>query len=654
MAINEWAFAAEIKTTWDIAIHDDSSLSGLNTRVEEQSEGDQKRSDLTLRRGTDVLVAGELRLPDHRDADPWSPTSIKGAREKALNLGAPWAFTSDTNTLLLLDPHAAGSGSDLVVGVYDIGSFTNRADVDVRLTEAKARWRAIFVQLLPIFQGIAVPTRLPDDERFIRLLHSALRRPVQDVADALDRRRQANNAFAADLIVWMVTDQGWTHDQTKWAEEIQRTALLSSYVFVTRLMFYEALRRAEPTLGQLGLVNGTPALVAQGAIKSFFQDARVKSRDYETLFVWDKACDYALIDDTVVDGWRRLLERLADFDLTKIDYDIVGRIFERLIEPHERYRFGQHYTVPAVVDLMLSFGLPDGEGPVADMASGGGTFLVRSYVRKQALRPQVTHQTLLSEIYGGDISGFAASLATLNLAIRDLSFNTNYPRVTRKSFFDVMPQQPFMQIPAPGNLMQDVSVPPLQAFVCNPPYVRVQEIASTMRTQAARVLGRHGPGFMPPTPKTVNRNANYHLYFWFHGAQFLAPDANLVFITSTEWMDSDYGAALQEWLLGHFKLRAVVDSVVEPWFSEARVKTAVTYAQRCDDPDERAANVVRFVRLRRPLTALYGTHTVPADHFAAVDGVRDRILSITGARGSNDEMQWRTIEQEALWNLGLN
>ena len=653
MPINEWAFAAEIKTTWDIVIHGDPVLAGLNTRVEEQSEaGGLKRSDVTLRDGTRVLVAGELRLPDHRESDPWSTANIAGAREKALNFGARWAFTSDANTLLLIDPRAAGSGPDLVVNPYEVGLFVDREDIDRRLDEAKDAWRAIFELLLPVFRDVAVPVRLPDDERFIRLLRAALRRPVHDIADALDRHRLSDPSFASDLILWMVNDQGWAHDPTRWSEEIRSTALLSAYVFTTRLMFYEALRRAEPDLGQLGLTEGTPALAARGALQGFFEDARGKSRDYETLFVWDRACEYALIDDTVVDGWRRLLERLADFDLTRIDYDIVGRIFERLIEPRERYRFGQHYTSPSVVDLMLSFALPDGEGTVADMASGGGTFLVRAYVRKATLRPAATHQDLLAEIYGGDISGFAASLATLNLAIRDLSFTTNYPRVARKSFFEVLPGAPYMSVPAADGETLDVIVPRLRAFVCNPPYVRVQQIAPHLREGASRIIADQTT--QPPAPRSVNRNANYHLYFWFHGARFLADDGKLVFITSTEWMDSDYGAALQEWLLRHFRLLAIIDSDAEPWFSEARVKTVVTVAERCEDPRVRDSNVVRFVRLRRPLEALYGSQATPRQHFASVDGLRDRILGRSRPRGQNDDMQWRSIEQGELWTLGLS
>jgi methylase of polypeptide subunit release factors len=652
VAINEWAVAAEIKSSWDSVIASDLAMRGLNTRVEDQSEAaGQKRSDLTLRRAADTLAVGELRLPDHHLADPWLPENIKNARDKALAAGANWAFTSDCNTFLLIDVHAAGEGPSLVVAIKEIGHHADREEIDRRLDDVKAEWRDLLLEMLPTFLGIAVPVRLPDDERFIRLLRGSLRRPIREMADSLDRKRSTDTAFASALIQWMVADQGWPHDQTKWAEEVQRTASLSAYVFTTRLLFYEALRRAEPELSPLSIAHGTPAVAARGAVSGYFQDARNKSRDYETLFVWDRACEYALIDDSVVEGWCRLIDQLNEFDLTKMDYDVVGRIFERLIEPYERYRYGQHYTVPDIVDLMLSFAIPDGEGALADMASGGGTFLVRAYARKRALQPSATHQQLLAEIYGNDISEFAASLATLNLAIRDLSFTANYPRVARRSFFSVEPGQPFMTIPDPNGEPEDVTLPSLRAFVCNPPYVRVQEIPPSLRLEATAILGQMAPG--PPIPTGVNRNANYHLYFWFHGAQFLSDDGYLVFITSTEWMDSDYGAALQEWLLRHFKLIAVVDSFAEPWFSEARVKTAVTIAKRCPDREEREANTVRFVRLRRPLISLYGSHSDPVEHFASVDALRDRILGLEGTRGSCSDLQWRTISQRELWKLGL-
>ena len=45
-----------------------------------------------------------------------------------------------------------------------------------------------------------------------------------------------------------------------------------------------------------------------------------------------------------------------------------------------------------------------------DPACGGGTFLVRAYVRKRELAANRKHRDLLSDIYGVDVSQFAAHL----------------------------------------------------------------------------------------------------------------------------------------------------------------------------------------------------------------------------------------------------
>lgn len=64
-------FAAEVKSWWDTALAADASELD-HFSVEEQVEvgGSQKRSDLTVLTATgEVRLAGELRLPDHREHD---------------------------------------------------------------------------------------------------------------------------------------------------------------------------------------------------------------------------------------------------------------------------------------------------------------------------------------------------------------------------------------------------------------------------------------------------------------------------------------------------------------------------------------------------------------------------------------------------------
>ena len=57
-------------------------------------------------------------------------------------------------------------------------------------------------------------------------------------------------------------------------------------------------------------------------------------------------------------------------------------------------------------------------------------------------------------------------------------------------------------------------------------------------------------------------------------------------------------------ILQNFKIVAIMESLDEPWFQDARVKTAVTILQRCTDEQARAANLVRFVRFHKPVSKI--------------------------------------------------
>ncbi|MFH0939774.1 MAG: hypothetical protein V1899_10935, partial [Planctomycetota bacterium] len=116
----------------------------------------------------------------------------------------------------------------------------------------------------------------------------------------------------------------------------------------------------------------------------------------------------------------------------------------------------------------------------------------------------------------------------------------------------------------------------------------------------------------------------------------------------------EYGFALQGWILQNFKILAIIESLDEPWFPDARVKTAVTILQRCADEKERMNNVVRFVRLQKPVRDLLGERP-PGDETArqhAAERLRDLILK-TDKLCVTD--QWRIIPvpQSRLWEEGV-
>lgn len=652
--MNEWGFGGEIKSWWDqeIAAHSDWGLT--QCVLEQSTEGSRERADLTiLDKSHRPILVVELRLPDHAHPSPYDIDNLNNAAGKAQKAGARWSATSDAASFVLADQHLPGNVLARVQPVQQLARPATRTDLDspaIR-TQIRDAWVELLRRIVPVLTGQAQAVTAAPDELFVESLRALLARPVAAVRDAISARKETDAAFRDSLIRWMVDQQGWSHSSTDFEDEVARVASVSAYVFTTRLLFYEALRRAQPSLARLDLPGGSNPVAAAATVRAMFEEARRVSGDYETVFQFDEICAYSLLSKSAVEGWNRVLDHLGHFELDVIGYDVLGRLFERLIDPRERYQWGQHYTAPDVVDLMLSFALPDGQGAVMDPALGGGTFLVRGYERKRVLQPEQSHQARLAELLGCDQSAFAASIATVSLASRDLAFADNYPRVRASSFFARFPRETFIELPEPpatGNV--PVVVPPLRAVVCNPPYVGYNNIGDARKNEADGALAR-GP---LNNPRTLGHRYNFHLYFWLHASTFLDETGRLVFITSGEWMDSDYGSQLQQWLLQHFHIEMVIESLAETWFTEARVGTVVLCARRLANGESAAGYETRFATLRRPLRDLYGCFPgeTQDEHVAHVDAFRDRLLSLAGAAGETDILDWSVVSHESLISLG--
>ncbi len=144
-------------------------------------------------------------------------------------------------------------------------------------------------------------------------------------------------------------------------------------------------------------------------------------------------------------------------------------------------------------------------------------------------------------------------------------------------------------------------LPPLDAVVGNPPYVRQEKINRFDKPKYAQAVADAFQG------TELSGRADLHCYFWPLASRFLKEDAYFGFLTSGQWLDVDYGFALQRWILENFKIIAIMESSTERWFPDARVKTCITILQRCTPEDARRENPVRFVRFEKPLAEIIGS-----------------------------------------------
>lgn len=338
---------------------------------------------------------------------------------------------------------------------------------------------------------------MPPDDLFIRSLESHLAWPTDLTRAHIQAEAKASLTFDARLQEWMAAQNWYVVRGTPelWAEAVDRAARTLVYVLANRIIFYQALRARFSTLPELRL-RGKTAAETYSAMRRTFSYAVRRTGDYEPLFYPNDDADawageLVFAHAQALEAWRDALRGIAGYDFSRISSDTVGRIFQRLISPEERHRWGQHFTGDDVVDLINGFCVRRGDAAILDPACGSGSFLVRAYYRKRNLDPQRSHIDMLSGLCGSDIALHPAHLATLNLAAREINDKRNYPRIVRRDFFDVTPRDPFCKLPDnTGNSTVEIILPSLDAIVGNPPYVRQEQIGKSEGKDGQR---RDGP-----------------------------------------------------------------------------------------------------------------------------------------------------------------
>jgi hypothetical protein len=323
-------------------------------RIEGLATGSRKRRDFTLLdlKGNPCLT-GEIKLPWASDGhSPFVEEVILDARKKAEKAGASWFFTWNVNELVLWprgEPSKFSEGRRF--DRYSIANVRTAGDLDNPKTDALVRSNVekFIHEFARFVKGERDVERRPPDIYFIHSLESFLERPIQLTKLDLDRRSERPTEKMR-LESWMRDRLGWTLGGE---DLLLRASKYANYSVANKLIFYEALRKRFGSLRELKVpkhIQSGEQLFDQFA--AYFDEARHRTGDYETVFgldpndIGDRVPFY---DDGVVESWTELTKHVHHFDFSKLDYDVIGQIFESLIAPEERHKFGQYYTRPEVV-----------------------------------------------------------------------------------------------------------------------------------------------------------------------------------------------------------------------------------------------------------------------------------------------------------------
>jgi len=639
----------------------------------ETSGDDRKMPDTIIyesRRSQDVLCVIEAKPPYY---DVFDEEELKEpARLKATHRKAQYFATYNFKRLIWFNTekvNALKPEEEQIVDKYQLSELEDLDDIEqTRYREPIKRGLEDFlIKLYSVYSGKEPEPKQAIDDFLIFRLQEKIRTLSTYYRRVIDDQCHKDPSFAKQLKIWFV-DQGWSF---AWQpQDFDKAARQTAYLLVNKILFYNLLQAKRPeALDPLDVPEGlTKGAVLQTTLQGYFN--QVLKIDYETIYTTDFIDAIAFPDaKEVVKEIRELVTVLKRYDFSKLGYDIIGRIFERLIPQDERHNLGQYFTNPDIVDLILRFCLQHEDDKILDPACGAGTFLVRAYQHKKLMNQYKRHEEILDTLWGNDIAKFPAHLATINLAINDLGVDKNYPNVLQEDFFTLLvgdegfdPQKWRRARARTLRLEERQVIYPrwFNAVVGNPPYTRQEEISEISPEDADYKKELISKALLDLGGKKIaeiGKRAGIHAYFFVHGTKFLKDKGYFGFIVSNSWLDVDYGKGLQEFFLNNYKIIAIIESKVERWFEEADINTCIVILQKCKDKKERDENLVRFVYLKKPLRSFIppaqDMWEKQVERINAIDKLEKTILAHSELY-ENEDLRIYPKSQCELWNEGFD
>jgi len=205
--------------------------------------------------------------------------------------------------------------------------------------------------------------------------------------------------------------------------------LQTSYIILARILLTKCWE-------DLDIIE--PPLTYNGGFKKYLEEYHEKVEDVykralnksqEIYFLFNPNNPYLLIslsEKLIVD----ILFQICKYDFNTLSYDVLGYIYEDYLDLENRKKFGQYYTPPYVVNLILDrVGYKPStnkllDNSVLDPASGSGTFLLNAVnrvlqSRKDGRDHSIEYKNIIeNEIFGSELMLFPYLISEINILIQ--------------------------------------------------------------------------------------------------------------------------------------------------------------------------------------------------------------------------------------------
>ena len=252
------------------------------------------------------------------------------------------------------------------------------------------------------------------------------------------------------------------------------------------------------------------------------------------------AAERRLLDEQDQDAAPAAELVLRASSLIRRGEDPLGDAYCAIRSPGERRPLGQTYTPHPIIEAMLRWASDHGTPTrVVDPGAGSGRYLLAAGRRF----PE-------AELHGSDVDPLATLMLRANLAAAGLAGRARVHLGDYRAL--ALPE-------AEGPTL----------FIGNPPYVRHHQIAPEWKAWLLQTARRHG--------LHASALAGLHVHFFLATAEYGRRGDFGAFITSTEWLDVNYGALVRRLLLDELGGQSlhVLAPEAQP-FSDATTTGAIT------------------------------------------------------------------------------
>jgi methylase of polypeptide subunit release factors len=284
----------------------------------------------------------------------------------------------------------------------------------------------------------------------------------------------------------------------------------------------------------------------------------------------DVAFDEYLLDEVVSSIDSNKLDKVTEIRTILIDEDepaeVIGKVFENIVPQSSRRKLGQFRTPSDIAELMAHWVVREDDDTVLDAGIGAGILSTYSY----RVKKQKGKDASLNHIYGIDKNRLAIVMTTTALKIED---GGEKPNISYGDFFEYTQEK-------------------VDGIISNPPYSRHHELDNEykgkVRSEMEEIAGQKLSSLSP-----------LYSYFLIQSSEFIKEGGRTSFITPSEFLETNYGEALKQFLLENYRIQGIVLYDREKsQFEEALTTSCITFLENKEVNEE---DTISFIKVEEAI-----------------------------------------------------